>query len=66
MTTNGIESFLKVGMDVILKHDMGLEIGQIESVNLKTGKVLIYFNYPECPHFASFNISQIVNCKRLI
>lgn len=52
---------LTVGMDVIVKHDLGLEIGSIESINLRSGKVLLFFDYPDCPHFASFNISQIMS-----
>ena len=52
---------LTVGMDVIVKHDLGLEIGSIESINLTSGKVLLFFDYPDCPHFALFNISQIMS-----
>jgi hypothetical protein len=51
------------GLEVIVKHDQGLEIGTIYSINFVTGKVLIYFNYPECPHFASFNVNQILDFK---
>jgi hypothetical protein len=51
---------LAVGMDVIVKHALGLEVGAIESINFTSGKVLLYFDYPDCPHFASFNISQIM------
>lgn len=52
---------LKVGMEVLIKHDLGLEIGQIESINLKAGKVLVYFDYVDCPHFATFNLNQVVS-----
>jgi len=50
----------RVGMDVIVKHDLGLECGTIESVNYNSRKVLVFFDYPECPHFASFNMNQVV------
>jgi len=52
---------LKVGMQVLLKHDLGLELGEIESINWKSGKVLVYFDYIDCPHFATFNIDQILH-----
>lgn len=52
---------LKVGMEVLIKHDLGLEIGQIESINLISGKVLVYFDYVDCPHFATFNLNQVVS-----
>lgn len=60
MNLNGQIGRLTVGMDVIVKHDLGLEVGTIESINFISGKVLLYFDYPDCPHFASFNISQIM------
>jgi hypothetical protein len=53
----------RVGMEVIVKHDLGLECGTIESVNLHSGKILVFFDYPECPHFASFNINQVAEFK---
>jgi hypothetical protein len=54
---------LRPGMVVVIKHDQGLEIGEIYSVNPKAGKVLVFFNYAACPHYASFNISQIMSSK---
>lgn len=59
--TKQIDKNLKPGMFVVIKHDQGLEIGEIYSVNSKIQKVLIFFNYAACPHYASFKISQIVN-----
>ena len=47
------------GQKVIVTHLQGVEVGEVESVNLKTGKVLVYFNNPSCPHFDSFNIGQV-------
>ena len=47
------------GMYVIIKHDQGLEIGRVDSINFATGKILIFFNYESCPHFALFNIEQV-------
>lgn len=34
-------------------------MGEVESVNLKTGKLLVYFSNPSCPHFDSFNLNQV-------
>jgi hypothetical protein len=47
------------GQQVIVTHLQGEEHGEIESINFKTGKVLVFFNYPDCPHFDSFNLSQV-------
>jgi hypothetical protein len=52
---------MKVGMEVLIKHDLGLEIGQIESINPKSGKVLVHFDYVDCPHYATFNLDQIMS-----
>ena len=52
---------MKVGMEVFIKHDLGVEKGQIESINYKSGKVLIFFNHLDCPHFASFNLDQVIH-----
>lgn len=52
---------MKIGMEVVIKHDLGVEIGRIESINFKSGKVLIFFDYVDCPHFASFNLNQILH-----
>lgn len=54
-------SDMKIDMEVVIKHDLGIEIGRIESINFKSGKVLIFFDYVDCPHFASFNLNQILH-----
>ena len=59
MSENGWKGTLVKGQRVIVTHLQGEEEGQVESVNLKTGKVLVFFNYPECPHFDSFNLNQV-------
>ena len=51
---------LHEGQIVVIKHDQGLEIGEISSINYKTGKVDIFFNYQACPHYCTFNLDQIV------
>lgn len=50
---------LVVGDRVKVKSDAGIEYGVIESINRNTGKVDVYFNYGDCPHFCTFNISQV-------
>jgi hypothetical protein len=50
---------LKAGMDVLVKHDQGIEIGSVETVNYLSGKVLVFFDYEACPHFAIFNFNQV-------
>ncbi len=47
------------GRKVTVTHLQGSEIGEIESVNWNSGKILVYFNYESCPHFDSFNIDQV-------
>jgi len=47
------------GQRVLVSHLQGQEEGTIESVNYKTGKVLVFFNQKECPHYDSFNLSQV-------
>ncbi len=47
------------GQLVEVTHLQGNEIGEVESVNYAIGKVLVYFNYEACPHFTSFNLSQV-------
>jgi hypothetical protein len=47
------------GKAVLVSHLQGEELGVIESINLKSGKVLIYFGYEDCPHFTLFNIAQV-------
>ena len=51
------------GQMVEVSHLQGTEIGEVESVNYQTGKVLIFFNYDACPHFTSFNLSQVRQIK---
>ena len=51
------------GQMVEVSHLQGTEIGEVESVNYQTGKVLIFFNYEACPHFTSFNLSQVRQIK---
>ena len=48
---------------VEVTHLQGAEIGEVDSVNYQTGKVLVYFNYEACPHFTSFNLSQVKPIK---
>ena len=50
---------MKTGNKVKVTSLIGEEIGIIHSINLKSGKALVYFNYDACPHFCSFNISQL-------
>ena len=47
------------GQMVEVSHLQGTEIGEVESVSYQTRKVLIFFNYEACPHFTSFNLSQV-------
>ena len=58
MNTKTIKD-IAIGQYVVIKHDRGLEIGTVESINHKSKKVLIFFNYELCPHYCSFNFSQI-------
>jgi hypothetical protein len=51
------------GQLVEVSHLQGTEIGEVESVNYQSGKVLVYFNYEACPHFTSFNLSQVTPIK---
>ena len=44
---------------VEVSHLKGIEIGAVESVNYKTGKVQVYFAYEACPHSTSFNRSPL-------
>lgn len=48
---------------VEISHLQGTEIGEVESVNYKTGKVLVYFSYEACPCSTSFNLSQVKSIK---
>jgi Fe2+ or Zn2+ uptake regulation protein len=47
------------GMRVVINHLAGREIGLIESINLKNGKVTIFIEDPNCPHFYTANLNQI-------
>jgi hypothetical protein len=48
-----------VGDRVKVTSDAGTEYGVVESINRKSGKVDVYFNYGDCPHFCTFNITQV-------
>lgn len=50
---------LQKGQIVEVSHLQGKETGIVESVNYKTGKVLVFFDDVNCPHFDSFNLDQI-------
>jgi len=50
---------LKVGMAVEVTHINGTEIGGIESINYKTGKVLVVFGTGSSLNFCNFNINQV-------
>jgi len=56
MTT--VEDF-KIGMRVEVLHMGGTEIGYIDQINLKSGKVVIAFLEGLNLNFCTFNISQI-------
>lgn len=47
------------GQRVVVTHLQGEEFGTVESVNYTTKKVLVYFDYEDCPHFDSFNLNQV-------
>lgn len=47
------------GQKVQVTHLQGVEAGVVESVNYRTGKVLVYFDNKDCPHFDSFNLDQV-------
>ena len=50
---------LVVGQMVVVTHLQGEEVGRLESINMLTGKALVYFDYESCPHFDSFNLNQV-------
>ena len=50
---------LKVGMAVEVTHIGGTEFGGIESINYKSGKVLVAFGEGSSLNFCLFNISQV-------
>lgn len=54
---------LAEGQFVEVTHLQGTEVGIIESINFKSGKVLVFFDYEACPHFDSFNINQVKPIK---
>ncbi len=45
------------GQMAAVSHLKGIEIGEEESVNYKTSKVLVYFNNEARPHSTSFNLT---------
>lgn len=51
---------LKIGDIVLVGSLAGVEVGSIESINLISNKVDIYFNDPACPHIDRFNFNQIL------
>jgi hypothetical protein len=51
------------GQMVEVTHLQGTEVGEVESVNYQSGRVLVFFNYEACPHFDSFNLSQVKPLK---
>jgi hypothetical protein len=50
---------IKVDQDVLVFHDQREELGQVYSINYKSGKPVIYIANPECPHFFTTNISRL-------
>ena len=50
---------IEVEQDVLVSHDHGQELGQVYSINYKSGKAVIYISNPECPHFFTTNISNL-------
>lgn len=48
---------LKIGDKVQVTSLAGIEVGILESINAH--KALVFFNYDACPHFCSFNPSQV-------
>jgi cytochrome oxidase Cu insertion factor (SCO1/SenC/PrrC family) len=50
---------MTTGTTVQVTSLVGTEVGVLESINYKTGKALVFFAYADCPHFCSFNISQL-------
>lgn len=59
MSRRARERVLLPGMKVVVSHLQGEEMGEIESIDRANEKVLVFFNYPSCPHFCSFNLSQV-------
>ncbi len=51
------------GQMVEVTHLQGTEIGEVDSVNYQTVKVLVFFNYEACPHLTSFNLNQVKPIK---
>ena len=52
-------SILNLSDKVQVTHDGGIEFGSIESVNEKSGKVLVAFGEGSSLNFCLFNISQV-------
>jgi hypothetical protein len=63
MSKSSSAQMLYPGQFVEVQHLQGTEIGEISSINYKTGKALIFFDYEQCPHFDSFNITQLKKIK---
>jgi hypothetical protein len=51
--------YFKIGMMVEVLHMGGTEIGYIDQINFKSGKVVIAFLEGLNLNFCAFNISQI-------
>ena len=51
------------GQLVEVSHLQGTEVGEFESINFKTGRVTVFFNYEACPHFDTFLIEQVKPIK---
>lgn len=50
---------IQIGDKVKVTSLAGIEFGTIASVNSKTQKADVFFNYNACPHFDRFNFNQI-------
>jgi len=50
---------MATGDKVQVNSMAGIEFGVIESINFKLGKATVFFDYDACPHFCTFNISQL-------
>jgi hypothetical protein len=51
------------GQLVLVSHDQGLEVGELFSINYKTGKATIYISSSDCPHYYGVNVSQLQEFK---
>lgn len=50
------------GQRVGVIHDLGYEIGEIFSINYRTGRATIFSDNPGCPHYFDVNIFQLSSC----